>query len=110
LSAVPLVDYAQSLPGGDIGIEYDTRLSGVKRARSFSKHDQPSVRELLDKLTAVENGFEWRIRCDRAPETGRRRKLLELDHPRQRVAGPRRLGQQQPDSREQATGVRPAHR
>ncbi|MDO0913581.1 hypothetical protein QQM39_22875 [Streptomyces sp. DT2A-34] len=134
-----LVDYAQSLPGGDTGIEYDTHLSGVKRSRSFSKHDQPSVRELLDKLAAVDNGFEWRIRCDRGPETGHRRKLLELgypritrgeadvvlthpgpvltyerprgrDHPRQRVAGPRRLGQQQPGRRKQAPAVRPPHR
>ncbi|WP_329148823.1 hypothetical protein OIU91_21360 [Streptomyces sp. NBC_01456] len=77
-----LVDYAQSLPGGDIGIAYDTHLSGIKRTRSYSKHDQTPIRELLDKLAAVEDGFEWRIRCDRTADTGRRRKLLELGYPR----------------------------
>jgi hypothetical protein len=77
-----LVDYAQGLPGGDIGIEYDTHLSGIKRSRKYSKHDQTPIRELLDKLAAVEDGFEWRIRCDRAEDTGRRRKLLELGYPR----------------------------
>ncbi|MFM9368130.1 hypothetical protein [Streptomyces sp. Da 82-17] len=77
-----LVEYAQALPGGDIGIEYDTHLSGISRSRRFSKYDQPTVRELLDKLAAVEEGFEWRIRCERDPDTGRRRKLLELGHPR----------------------------
>ncbi|MEU5302213.1 hypothetical protein ACH4YO_23910 [Streptomyces noursei] len=77
-----LVDYAQSLPGGDIGIEYDTHLSGIKRSRSYSQHDQATIRELLDKLAGVEDGFEWRVRCDRDPDTGRRRKLLELGYPR----------------------------
>ncbi|ARF56006.1 hypothetical protein [Streptomyces gilvosporeus] len=76
-----LVDYAQNQLGGDIGIEYDTHLSGIKRSRSYSQHDQATIRELLDKLAGVENGFEWRVRCDRDPDTGRRRKLLELGYP-----------------------------
>ncbi|WKX70054.1 hypothetical protein [Streptomyces sp. XD-27] len=76
-----LIDYVQSLPGGDIGIEYDTAPSGVARSRTFSRHDQPRIRELLDELAKAEGGFEWRIACLRDPETGRRTKQLQLGHP-----------------------------
>ncbi|MEV0115533.1 hypothetical protein AB0H77_20195 [Streptomyces sp. NPDC050844] len=76
-----LVDYAQAQAGGDIGIEYDTHLSGIQRSRTFSASDQPKIRELLDKLATAENGFEWRIRCYRDPDTGRRIKLLDLGYP-----------------------------
>lgn len=76
-----LVDYAQKQPGGDIGITYDTHLSGIKRSRTFAASDQPAIRELLDKLASAENGFEWRVRCYRDPDTGRRTKLLDLGYP-----------------------------
>ena len=77
-----LVDYAQDQPGGDIGITYDTAPSGVRRSRTFSASDQPKIRELLDKLAGAENGFEWRIRVYRDPESGARVKLLDLGHPK----------------------------
>ncbi|QKW08036.1 hypothetical protein HUT18_18280 [Streptomyces sp. NA04227] len=76
-----LVDYVQATPGGDLGIGYDTALSGVKRSRKFSRTDLPRVRELLDKLAGTEGGFEWRIRCFRDPATGRRARQLDLGHP-----------------------------
>ncbi|WP_329148294.1 hypothetical protein OIU91_19855 [Streptomyces sp. NBC_01456] len=76
-----LVDYAQQQPGGDIGITYDTELSGIKRSRTFSASDLPKIRELLDKLAGVEDGFEWRIRCYRDAESGARMKQLDLGHP-----------------------------
>jgi hypothetical protein len=76
-----LVEYAQSLDGGDIGIEYGTATSGVTRTRRYDRHDQPRIRELLDELAETDNGFEWRIRAHRDTESGRRVKLLELGHP-----------------------------
>ena len=76
-----LVDYAQAQPGGDVGIRYDTDASGVKWSRTFSASDQPTIRELLDKLAGAEGGFEWRIRCYRAPESGERVKQLDLGYP-----------------------------
>ncbi|MCX5446010.1 hypothetical protein [Streptomyces nigrescens] len=77
-----LVDDAQTQPGGDIGITYDTELSGIKRDRTFSASDQPKVRELLDKLAGADRGFEWRIRCYRDRVSGARVKLLDLGYPR----------------------------
>ncbi|MGW3569081.1 hypothetical protein ACWDSL_35365 [Streptomyces sp. NPDC000941] len=77
-----LVDFAQSSAGGDIGIRLDERQnSGVKRTRKYSRYDLPKLRDLLDKLAAVQNGFEWRIRCYR-DDAGERVKELQLGHPR----------------------------
>ncbi|MEU8721519.1 hypothetical protein [Streptomyces antimycoticus] len=75
-----LIDYAQNVEGGDIGITYDTDVSGVPRDRTFSRYDLPSVGELLDQLGAVEDGFEWRIASFRDTD-GRRVKRLQLGHP-----------------------------
>ncbi|MEU2179725.1 hypothetical protein [Streptomyces thermolilacinus] len=76
-----LLDYAAGLPGGDIGIEYGAELSGVLRDRTYSRYDQPRIRELIDQLGAVENGFEWRIASHRDPGSGRRVKRLQLGSP-----------------------------
>ncbi|MEU3222605.1 hypothetical protein ABZ695_05530 [Streptomyces sp. NPDC006976] len=77
-----LLDYAASLPGGDIGIEYDAeQLSGVKRDRTYRRYDVPRIREVIDQLAAVEGGFEWRIASFRDPGSGRRVKRLQLGSP-----------------------------
>lgn len=76
-----LVAYAQSVDGGDIGIEFGTETSGVLRDRLYRRYDQPRIRELLDQLGAVEGGFEWRIMSYRDPGSGRRIKRLQLGSP-----------------------------
>lgn len=77
-----LVDYAQAQPGGDIGIEIDwVPTSGVLRDRTYSRYDLPRVRELLDQLAAVEDGFEWRVSSWR-DDAGARHKSLVLGYPR----------------------------
>ncbi|WP_439676007.1 hypothetical protein [Embleya sp. MST-111070] len=76
-----LVQYSQGLPGGDIGIEYGTELSGILRDRTYLRYDLPTIRDLLDQLAATERGFEWRIASHRDPTTGRRIKRLQLGHP-----------------------------
>ncbi|MFD3829739.1 hypothetical protein [Streptomyces sp. NPDC058621] len=76
-----MVDYAQDTDGGHIGIEYDARVSGVRRDRAYSRYDLRTVREILDDLASVEGGFEWRISAHRDPVTGRRIKRLQLGHP-----------------------------
>ncbi|WP_424861403.1 hypothetical protein [Streptomyces sp. MMS24-I29] len=77
-----LIDYTASLPGGDIGITYDVeQLSGVRRDRTYRRYDVPRVREVIDQLGAVENGFEWRIASYRDPGSGRRIKELQLGSP-----------------------------
>ncbi|RMB83641.1 hypothetical protein [Streptomyces shenzhenensis] len=75
-----LVDYVQSTPGGNIGITYDGRPSGVARDRTFLRYDLPWIGELIDQLAAVEDGFEWRIASHR-DAAGRRVKELVLGHP-----------------------------
>ncbi|MGW1770633.1 hypothetical protein [Streptomyces sp. NPDC002104] len=75
-----LLDYVQSTPGGDIGIEYPTETSGILRERKYSRFDLPVVRDLLDQLGAVEGGFEWRIASYRDAD-GRRVKRLQLGTP-----------------------------
>lgn len=75
-----LVDYAADMPGGDIGITYDTTLSGVIRDRSYLRYDLPSIGELIDDLAAVDNGFEWRIASYRDAD-GRRVKRMQFGAP-----------------------------
>ncbi|MFE7634453.1 hypothetical protein ACFU7Z_10570 [Kitasatospora sp. NPDC057518] len=76
-----LIEYCAEQPGGDIGIEVDTELSGVLRDRFYSRYDLPFVRDLIEQLSRVEGGFEWRIASVRDPDTGRRIKQLQLGHP-----------------------------
>jgi hypothetical protein len=76
-----LVDYVQTTPGGDIGITYDTHVSGVLRDRTYLRYDLPTVGDLLDDLAAVEGGFEWRIASYRDTD-GRRVKRLRLGYPK----------------------------
>ncbi|MFF4738774.1 hypothetical protein ACFY2W_23255 [Streptomyces sp. NPDC001262] len=76
-----LISYAQTTPGGDIGIEVGTELSGVTRDRAYSRYDLPRIRDLIDQLGKVEGGFEWRIASYRDPESGRRIKSLQLGAP-----------------------------
>ncbi|MGW1489774.1 hypothetical protein [Streptomyces sp. NPDC002402] len=77
-----LIDYSASLPGGDIGIEYDAEhLSGVTRDRTFRRYDVPRIREAIDQLASVEGGFEWRVASFRDPSSGRRIKQLQLGTP-----------------------------
>lgn len=76
-----LITYAAGRPGGDLGIEMDAgQLSGTVRDRTYSRYDQPYVGELMDKLAAVEGGFEWRIQTY-TDTGGTRHRALQLGHP-----------------------------
>lgn len=75
-----LVEYAASLPGGDIGLLLDPQTSGVLRDRAYRAADAARVRDLLDDLAAEEE-FEWRVQAYR-DATGARVKRLQLGSPR----------------------------
>lgn len=76
-----LIGYAATRPGGDLGIELDSSLSGVLRDRTYSRYDQPYVGQLLDQLAAVDGGFEWQIHTY-VDSTGTRHRALQLGYPR----------------------------
>lgn len=76
-----LVDHMQAQPGGDIGISTGHGLSGVVRDYSYPYASLTRIRELLDNLSQLADGFEWRIHCYRDAQ-GRRVKRLQLGHPR----------------------------
>ncbi|WP_101258768.1 hypothetical protein [Streptomyces barkulensis] len=76
-----LVDHVQAQPGGDIGLRYGSEVSGVRRDFAYSYTDLARVRELIDKLARLDDGFEWRVHCHRDAQ-GRRVKRLQLGHPR----------------------------
>lgn len=76
-----LLDYAQGQNGGDIGIVYDPHYSGVGRDRTYRSYDLQNIREQIDLLSNVENGFEWRMRAY-SDATGRRVRHLQLGYPK----------------------------
>ncbi|MFD9813979.1 hypothetical protein [Streptomyces sp. NPDC059080] len=76
-----LVDYAQVQGGGDLGIRLDSsQTSGVKRDRKVPADETRRVREVLDELAKLDNGFEWRIRVSQSA-TGERTRALQLGYP-----------------------------
>ncbi len=79
-----LLDYAQGQTGGDIGIVYDQLISGVGRDRTYLNYDLPIIREQIDLLSNVDNGFEWRMRAYSA-SNGARVRNLQLGYPKIRV-------------------------
>ncbi|MGW3072377.1 hypothetical protein [Kitasatospora sp. NPDC001132] len=82
-----LVAYAQSAPGGNLGIEIDYgQTSNVPRDRVYSRYDLPWIGTLIDQLAAVQNGFEWIIQCYRSDD-GSRHRALRLGYPRLTVGG-----------------------
>jgi len=76
-----LLDYAQGQNGGDVGITYDQTLSYVGRDRTYSAYDLPNIREQIDLLSNVDDGFEWRMRAY-SDESGRRVRHLQLGYPK----------------------------
>ncbi|AZS06665.1 minor tail protein [Streptomyces phage Hiyaa] len=76
-----LLDYAQGQTGGDIGITYDTLYSNVGRDRTYNSYDLLNIREQIDLLSNVDNGFEWRMRAY-SDEAGRRVRNLQLGYPK----------------------------
>ena len=79
-----LLDYAQGQTGGDIGIVYDQLISGIGRDRTYLNYDMGVVREQIDLLSNVDQGFEWRIRAY-SSSNGDRVRNLQLGYPKIRV-------------------------
>lgn len=63
--AKDLIDYAQSQPGGDIGIVTESASSGVLRDRKPIGYDYEAkvIGTLIEQLAAVQNGFDFDVTC-----------------------------------------------
>jgi hypothetical protein len=55
-----LVDHAQGIANGTIGITYSTADSGVTRDRTWMAYERHPIGEAIEQLAAVEGGFDWR--------------------------------------------------
>ncbi|NML50339.1 hypothetical protein HHL19_11775 [Streptomyces sp. R302] len=75
-----IVAHAEEQPGGRIDISLGHEMSGVRRDYAYAYSALARIRELLDKLAQLADGFEWRIHCYRDAQ-GRRVKRLQLGHP-----------------------------
>lgn len=81
--AAALIDYAQSVPGGSLGIVTDVTPTGKLRDRNYLAADRKEIAEALQQLGSVQDGFHFDFHCDRlstgyvirytntGPETGR---------------------------------------
>lgn len=78
--AEDLIDTAQDLPGGDIGITTLGLASGVLRDRTYLSSEVKNIREALLQLGSVENGFDLTVTVGRSPD-GSPRKVLALGYP-----------------------------
>jgi hypothetical protein len=57
-----LIDYAQSVTGGSIGIDTSgVATSGVLRDRTYEAFERKFIGEAIEQLAAVENGFDFRF-------------------------------------------------
>ena len=55
-----LIDHAQGMTNGTIGITYATTDSGVTRDRTYLAFERKNIGEAIEQLAAVEGGFDWR--------------------------------------------------
>ena len=55
-----LIDHAQAVTNGTIGITYSTLDSGVTRDRTYNAWERKNVGEAIEQLAAVDGGFDWR--------------------------------------------------
>lgn len=80
LIARDLVTYAQSQPGGDIGVTVGSETSGVTRDRTYYHYERKNIGEAVEQLAAVQGGFDFNI--DVAWAGGAITKTLQVQYPR----------------------------
>ncbi|MGH7895505.1 MAG: hypothetical protein ACREQL_12610 [Candidatus Binatia bacterium] len=75
-----LVGYAQAQSGGNIGVIVGTETSGRKRDRVYRAYERQNIGEAVERLAAVDDGFDFAV--DVAYEAGTITKRLNLAYPR----------------------------
>lgn len=84
-----LVDYAQSQPMGDIGIDTGSGLSGRTRDRTYEAWQRKPVAEAVEQLAAVRRGFDFHIHT--AWDGDALTHMLQLSYPHRGSEIPRPL-------------------
>ncbi len=67
-------------PGGDVNIAIAGEMSGVLRNLSINWWDYQAIDDVISKLAALDNGFDYSV--DAAYATGQPRSMLNLSYPR----------------------------
>jgi hypothetical protein len=57
-----IMNYAQAVTSGSIGVVVGTETSGVLRDRTYFAHEAKNVGRAIEQLSAVDNGFDFSIR------------------------------------------------
>lgn len=76
-----LIDYAQGLPGGSIGVVTGSETSGRLRDRAYPSYECKPVGEAIEQLAAVQDGFDFEILTERSGSTFTN--TFKLHYPRQ---------------------------
>lgn len=76
-----LIDDAQAVTGGDIGVTVGTETSGVLRDRKYERWEYKQLGEAVEQLAAVRDGFDFAIDPSWA-SNGDLVKTLTLSYPR----------------------------
>lgn len=75
-----IVNYAQGISGGNLGIVVGAETCGVLRDRTYYGTDRKNVAEAVEELAAVKNGFDFAVLCAWSGSTIS--KTFQLNYPR----------------------------
>lgn len=75
-----LVNYAQGVPGGNIGVNVGSNTSGVLRSQTWEATQLKNIGEAITELSGMDMGFDYAI--DVAYVSGVPTKTLNLSYPR----------------------------
>lgn len=59
--AQDLLNYAQGISGGDIGVAVGAETSGVDRDRTYNSWERKNIGDAIEQLAGVEDGFDFAI-------------------------------------------------
>ena len=74
-----LIDYAQGIFGGNLGVVVGSETSGVLRDRTYFDYELKNIGEAVEQLSEVINGFDFGIDISKSGESFV--KTFRLDYP-----------------------------
>lgn len=75
-----LVNYAQAVSGGNIGVTVGSETSGVLRDQTYNSYERVNLGQAVENLAALDNGFDFAIDV-MYDGSGNRLKKLNLNYP-----------------------------